>query len=165
MIMSWNVHGDLALKLTGPSFSKFIFDHDICLLQETHLIGSQEDSLKIVEGFSTHAVSRPYRDDLGRPGGGVIAFVRSSCNVSIRADITGNAPDIVLLEHDSLWILCAYIPPTTSAWHKWATVDPWQKFTEVVTLCAVTDTKPILIMGDLNARVGTQQSKCCLPLP
>jgi hypothetical protein len=73
-IISWNVHGDLSLKLTSPEFCKFIFSYDICFLQETHLQLSQESTLAVPDDIVMYSVSCLYCDDLGQPGGGVLIF-------------------------------------------------------------------------------------------
>jgi len=158
-ILSWNVHGDLAIKLTSPEFVNFLLLFDVCLLQETHLRAQQSDSLPVPEGFALYSVCRPCRDDLGHPGGGVAAFVRSSLECKVREDIASHAPDMLVLDLVSFSILCSYIPPESSPWHNWAQTKPIQRFSELVAMCACSSNKPVLIMGDLNARIASCQNR------
>ena len=62
--LGWNVHGDIALKLSSLKFAQFVLAFDICLLQETHLQQLQVDSLKIPDDFMLHSVCHSYCDQV-----------------------------------------------------------------------------------------------------
>lgn len=157
-IMSWNIHGDLGVMLTDPICRKLLFSYDICLLQETHLLQGQEDSLNIPPNFSIVCNSRGCREDLGQPGGGVAIVYRTSLPIKLCPTLSRGITDILVAEIYNLRILCAYVPPESAPWHNWTTVDPWVNFTELVSLCAVPDGKTLLVAGDLNARTCSSQS-------
>ena len=75
------------MKLTSLDFLAFLCSFDVCLLQETHVQSSQSDALDIPNGFLLHSVARPCLDEMGHPGGGIAALVRSSLDVTVRKDI------------------------------------------------------------------------------
>jgi exonuclease III len=87
LILSWNIHGNFALKLTSPNFSAVLSSFDVYLLQETHVQSSQSDAHDIPNGYLLHSVARPCLDEMGHPGGGIAALVRSSLDVTVRKDI------------------------------------------------------------------------------
>ncbi|KAK7051966.1 hypothetical protein R3P38DRAFT_2402283, partial [Favolaschia claudopus] len=139
--------------LTCPSFCKDITEHDIFLMQETHLRPNQHDSLSFPDGFQLSVNSRKYNNSFQDPWGGVLSLVNENIRLSVRCDLS--APDLTVLELDDedLFIVNAYIHPEQSVSHSWAGYDPWLKYTETMALLQLTG-KGVISMGDLNARTA-----------
>ena len=87
-ILFWNVHGNLPVLLTDPEFCALLYSHDVCLLQETHVLGDFEDSLPIPPDFIIYTKNCAYRDDMARPGGGVANIAHANLNLSLRKDLS-----------------------------------------------------------------------------
>lgn len=154
-ILSWNVHGRLALKLLDTKFRDIVSGCDIMLVQETGLRPGQEDALVLPTGFDVCAVCRPDSEYLSQSGGGVAAIYRSSLPVLCRADV--HATDIMMIELDDVWLLNCYVPPQQSPWFKGVRVSPWQAITEILTACTVGG-QAVIIAGDLNARTASRNA-------
>lgn len=152
-LLSWNVGGHYALKLadsaeTGAAALQMI---DIAVIQETFLLPGQEESLPIPSGYRVYAKSRPqYSHRL--PGGGVLAIVHSSLRCDVCESVS--APDLLVLDFHTWFLIAAYVPPTTSRWMRWTDVDPVQRLQEAVAYCTSNPLKTLLCVGDFNSRTG-----------
>ncbi|KAF5384196.1 hypothetical protein D9615_003127 [Tricholomella constricta] len=62
--------------------------------------------------------------------------------------------DIIVLDLGNCYIVGAYILPATSKWEGWTDVDPELRLREVLAVCTVSS-KPVIVMGDLNARTAS----------
>lgn len=122
--MVWNINGNLALKLREPDFVRSIFECDVALLLETWLHPTQEDSLPIPRGFLLVARSRPIDDLLSHQWGGVVALFRDVIPVTVIHGVS--APDLLVLDLCSCFLVASYLPPKASNWHTWSDVDPEQ---------------------------------------
>ncbi|KAF5379509.1 hypothetical protein D9615_006527 [Tricholomella constricta] len=151
-IMSWNIFGNYAAKILSPEFNKEIGRYDVVLLQETHLWPEEESSTAVPPGYYMIAVSRPRRANWQRRGGGVMALVRKG--IKAEAAMHLSSGDIIVLDLGNCYIVGAYILPTTSRWEGWTDVNPETHLREVLAMCTVSS-KPVIVMGDLNARTAS----------
>lgn len=158
-VASWNIHGNLVLKLASPQSSLLaeLSNFDLVLLQESHLRPDQHLSLPIPKGYSVHAVSRPLSPHLSQMGGGVLAIMKDTLPFKIRLDLA-HGTDIMVIQIGDLLIINAYVPPTTSSWELWSDIEPVQILEQTLALCYATDNR-ILLLGDLNARTGSRQTQ------
>ncbi|TFY75202.1 hypothetical protein EWM64_g8810 [Hericium alpestre] len=150
-IVCLNVHGDLLLKLCMPAFVSWAFSHDILVLQETHLVPEQHDSLPYLASHSCLPFSRPASSHFCSQGGGVLVFVHHGLPFHVRPDFC--EPDLTVVNFDSFLLIAAYVPLPSSPWHAHSLVSPFSHFEEVVSSCAAS-MRPLLVLGDLNACIG-----------
>lgn len=156
--MAWNIHDNLAVKIRDPSFIHLIGSHDVVMFQETWLRPTQEETLPLPDGYKIFSMSRPdslyYTAD--HPWGGVAVVLRNSiaCTVVTRL----SSPDLLVLDMDDFFLICAYLLPVNSSWEQWSEVDPQILLAEAITACASVSDKPVVLMGDLNCRTANKQS-------
>lgn len=93
-------------------YKEYLEDFDVVLLQETHLVPGQEDSIPWPENFEVHVQSRPDPTGMARVGGGVATLVRKGIVCKKRPDLC--AEDMLTVQLPGLAILNAYVPPETS---------------------------------------------------
>ncbi|KII93967.1 hypothetical protein PLICRDRAFT_36186 [Plicaturopsis crispa FD-325 SS-3] len=60
-----------------------------------------------------------------------------------------------------MFVIGSYILPTGSNWHEWSQIHPEDRLRDVVTFCTTNPEKPVLLMGDLNARIGSLTPRRC----
>jgi exonuclease III len=150
-VLSWNIDGNTALKLSCPLFTKKLKMFHIAFLQETHLSANQADSIIIPEGWHFLSITRNYFHTFHRQFGGILAVIRDDIVYKHRRDLS--SPDIIVIELNSLFIVNAYILPELSKWDTFTLVNPFDKLTETLHVLSVVD-KPTLVLGDLNARTA-----------
>ncbi|KAJ3803701.1 hypothetical protein F5876DRAFT_71237 [Lentinula aff. lateritia] len=78
---SWNVHGDLIVKMLSPDFKMLIGEFDVIGLQETHLCPEEEEAMAKLQGYQFFAQSRKAAEPWEHQHGGVCAFVRNHIQV------------------------------------------------------------------------------------
>jgi hypothetical protein len=122
LIRSWNIDGDLPIKLTYPKIISSIRAHHINLFQETHLHPDQHNSLCIPLGHTCFANSRPPKLSLGMPWGGVLALVSSDLQLEFRCDLSG--ADFMVIALKDCLIYNVYMLPKQSNWQKWSETHP-----------------------------------------
>ncbi|KAF5382677.1 hypothetical protein D9615_003053 [Tricholomella constricta] len=154
-IGAWNLHGNLALKLIQNDVSTLVRNCDIYLFVETWLRPGQHDVLTVPDGFHIYSSPRPAYSDLRPQRGGVAALVHSSIPVELRESLC--APDIIGLELPFCLMLGVYIPPPGSNWQAWSDTDPEDKLFAYIEMAHQLTSKPLLILGDINARTGSRQ--------
>lgn len=135
VVMSWNINGDLELKLDDENFVALLKDCDVVLLQETHLLPSQHESLCWPRGYAVYSCPRPFPPHLDQQWGGVLALVRSSVHHEFRADIAPEGSP-ALLQSDP---------------------DPVERYIGALTACRARASKPVHAYGDWNYRSGNIQ--------
>ena len=155
-VLSWNIDGHISLKLSCPTFLNIIKSNHIVLMQETHLTPGHHRTLAVPQSYQMFCISRKYKEAYCRPFGGVVAFVRDGIHVTFHENLS--SPNVMILETSAFLIIHAYILPEGSRWEGFTDNHPYQKLTEVLSLL-VTMNKPLLLMGDLNAR-----TECLSPL-
>lgn len=90
------------------------------------------------------------------PGGGVAAVVRDSLTYTVCENFSH--PDLLVLDLDSFFVVCAYLQPAYSQWQKWSPVDPSHRLAQAVAFCSSHPHKPLLLLGDLNACTRSLQA-------
>ncbi|KAJ6448723.1 hypothetical protein C8R47DRAFT_391643 [Mycena vitilis] len=122
---------------------------------ETDMLPGEEDAADVPAGYSMFSLPRkPLLND-SRRGGGIALMI---CDTYKFAKSNLSSPDFLVLDMGSIWLIGAYIPPATSRWEGWTDVEPREKFWETVALCAQCEDKPVVSLGDINARTGSLQS-------
>ena len=66
--------------------------------------------------------------------------------------------DIPVMSADWATVVAAYILPEVSDWGPFTDTSPYDKLMELLTVLG-EDEKPVLILGDLNARTGVNSSQ------
>jgi exonuclease III len=89
-IASWNIHGDLHVKLQTAQLRDMIITEDILLIQETHLYQYQEETVSLPRGYSITALSRPMDPATSPASGGMAAIYRSSLQVEARHSLSSH---------------------------------------------------------------------------
>ena len=79
-ILSFNVEG-LASELEDPSFVDLIYQHDICLLNETW---RSDDSKIGLPGLWDFSIIRPKTKKCGRHSGGVTVFCKEDLRKGVK---------------------------------------------------------------------------------
>jgi exonuclease III len=151
-IVIWNVNGRLAIKITQPHFVRLINDNDVIIFQETFLRIGEERTLTLPPGFEIIAMSRPDIPGLRSAWGGVAAVIRTTIPFKLMSHLC--APDLIVLDLHHLFLVGSYLLPAASGWRDWTTVDPQIKLAEAVTALSIHVEKPLMVGGDINARVG-----------
>ena len=90
------------------------------------------------------------------PGGGVAAIVRDSLTYTVCENFSH--PDLLVLDLDSFFVVCAYLQPAYSQWQKWSPVDPSHCLAQAVAFCSSHPHKLLLLLGDLNTRTRSLQA-------
>ncbi|KAF5385079.1 hypothetical protein D9615_000996 [Tricholomella constricta] len=154
-IGAWNIHGNLALKLLESDVLTFVRECDVFLFIETWLRPAQHEVLAIPDGYQIHSSARPAYPDLRPQRGGVAALLRSSLPAHVKESLC--APDVIAIELPDCLILGIYIPPSGSNWPAWSSVDPEDCCFGLIDLAHRTTSKPVLVIGDFNARTASRQ--------
>jgi hypothetical protein len=121
-IKSWNIKGDLPIKLSCPDFRREMSRYHINLFQETHLRPQQIDALYVPRYFVCFARSRPAKRNFGKAWGGVLAIVSSTLSPVHREDLSG--PDFHVISFPSFILYNVYLLPGQSPWEHWTDTHP-----------------------------------------
>ncbi|KAF8206057.1 hypothetical protein K438DRAFT_498538 [Mycena galopus ATCC 62051] len=125
--MSWNIFHNFALKLTDP----------------------EQVKTDVPVGYTLISLPRKPRLRDQRRGGGVALLIRHTSTFTM-SELS--APDILVLDLGSIWLIGAYIPPESSRWEGWTDIAPLDKFWETVALCTQSDDKYLPIGHTTTAR-------------
>lgn len=131
---------------------RLINDNDVIIFQETFLRVGEERTLTLPPGFEIIAMSRPDIPGLRSAWGGVAAVIRTTIPFKLMSHLC--APDLIVLDLHHLFLVGSYLLPAASGWRDWTTVDPQIKLAEAVTALSIHVEKPLMVGGDINARVG-----------
>ncbi|TFY51664.1 hypothetical protein EVG20_g10896 [Dentipellis fragilis] len=155
IVLSWNIAGDLPIKLQVAGVRRFLFQHDVIVLQESHLRPGQHESLDLPPSHIIYSFARPASDDFASRGGGVLVLVRASLPHTV---LDCRHPDFAVLSVCGVTLLIAYVPPESSP-HCAASVPvhPWDRLTSLVALHSDAHAPEFLLLGDLNARIAREQ--------
>jgi exonuclease III len=154
-IVSWNIGGNLPIKIREPQYIRLIKGNDILILQETWLRPEEEHTLELPPGFDLIARSRSNGRTMRSSRGGVVAIIRSSITFKVLEELSG--PDLIALELDDIFIVGTYIAPSTNnSWQSWSDVHPKTRLAEALAGCSVNREKALTALGDLNARVRNE---------
>ncbi|KAF7342021.1 RNA-directed DNA polymerase from mobile element jockey [Mycena venus] len=153
-IITWNIHGDLAIKITQPHIIRLINANDIVIFQETWLRPEQEHLLALPKGFEIIARSRGNGGTMRGSKGGVAVVLCNNIPYNVLEDLSG--PDLIALELERLYLIGAYVlPSTNNSWWIWTDVHPKIRFAEALAWCAANRRKPVAGAADLNGRTGS----------
>ena len=156
-IISWNIsniNGLLGNKAEDPHFVRNINSSDIICLQET----GEEVNIK---GFKAYSDIR-----LSGKGGGVTTLVRDDLNkhcqrVELKATDKTSMNVVTLKFTDIIskvntFIVNTYVPPANSSHKKQnhCSASNFDKLHGIVSSLRENDSDELLLLGDLNARIG-----------
>lgn len=160
----WNIQGIVsndADKTRDPLFLKEIEGFDIIGLTETHTVEGQHDNIKI-EGYHTICFHRPKHFKAKHGSGGITILVKHTLRSGVKMYPSKNK-DYVWLKlgksyfnlNQDIHLCVAYIPPQDSTYSKRLN----QNLLDQVETDIYNYKKEgeVILMGDLNARVGTSQ--------
>lgn len=150
----WNKHGELMLRLRDQEWLDIVQQYDIIALQETWLLDGHESAMPWPNGYKHYVSSRPAAPDMRRRGGGVAVLVREGIPHVLCTHMTWL--DMLTLDFGCLYLVCSYVPPSTSDWTNWTDVDPMERVEEILSFCSSSNQKGTLWLGDLNARIANQ---------
>ena len=145
---------------------KLLYEHDICLLNETW----RNDESKIgLPGLWDFSLIRPKTTKKGRPSGGITVFCKEDIRKGVK--VSSHKEGFVWLRLDNnffnldnpLFIGAAYIPPQYTAKHINIKTDYYQELTD--SLVRYSREGNVLIAGDLNARTGNSEVDPIINIP
>ncbi|KAJ6603331.1 hypothetical protein DFH09DRAFT_1301150 [Mycena vulgaris] len=122
------------------------------LFAETDVLPGEDEPADVPE--ATFSLPRKPRLQTNRRGGGVAMIIRDNIKF-LKSHLT--SPDILVIELGSMWLIGAYIPPVTSLWQGWTDVDPFEQLWETVAMCTKNEDKHVMLLTDINGRVGSLQ--------
>ena len=144
-------------ELEDPLFNDLLYKYDICLFNETW---RKEESKIALPGLWDFSLIRPKNKKAGRHSGGITIFCKERVRRGLR--IIDASEGFIWVKLDAnffnltndLFLCAAYIPPENTSKSINLKTDYFQSLTE--SLMKYSDQGNILIMGDLNARVGME---------
>lgn len=157
-MLSWNIAG-WGNKDGDPDLMNFFKDFELILLQETW---STRD-IKI-NGFTSYMKPALKTNMKGRPKAGFCCMIKDNLGFEIKQleKCSPLAQALILTQKkDSLLLLNVYIPPTKNN----SNSENWSQLTFYIE--NLTDKYPnasLIIAGDFNARVGTNNEQLCSKL-
>jgi exonuclease III len=156
-MMAWNVNGNLGLKIHEQEFLQSFSHCDITILLETWLHPGQEDSLPVPKDFVLVAHSRPVDSRLSHQWGGVAVLFHKDLPLTVVQAVS--APDLIVMDLEFCYVIASYLPPKNSNWQSWSDTDPEQRLLEALAYCGTSENKMVVLMGDLNARTASNNSR------
>ena len=164
-ILSFNVEG-LASELDDPSFVDLIYQHDICLLNETW----KSDESKIgLPGIWDFSLIRPKLRKAGRHSGGLTVFCKEGIRKGVK--VSHHSEGFIWIKLDQqffkldnpLFICASYIPPEHTSKSINLKTNYFQDLTD--SLLRYSNQGNIIIAGDLNARTGNNEIDQTIDIP
>ncbi|KAJ7061886.1 hypothetical protein C8F01DRAFT_1231043 [Mycena amicta] len=155
-IMYWNIFRSFSVKFFSDEFRLLLKTYDIMFFAETDLLPGEEEALPVMQGYHMLSHPRNPRSDGTRRGGGLLLLIRD-CIQFEKSHLC--SADILVLDLGKVWLIGAYVPPGTSRWQDWTDVAPFEKLWETVAIC--TQTRPVIILADINGRIGVLQVPDC----
>ena len=162
-ILSFNVEG-LSSELEDPNFVDMLYEHDICLLNETW---RPNDSKLDLPNFWDFSIVRPKHKKVGRHSGGVTVLCKEELRSGVKISSCSEGFIWIKLDpiffnlNNPLFICATYIPPEYASRNANMKTNYFQVLTD--SLVEYSNKGHILIAGDLNARQGkdilSQQSE------
>lgn len=136
-IMLWNIEGLKNAMSTVPT--DFLQGYDIAILTESFLI----DNWQHPDYHCTHLKAK--QGERGRPAGGIAVLIKPELTPIIS---TNHLEHTLMIETKHITIISAYFQPNKSA------IDIIDEIGQMIAQCR--QYKPIIIAGDLNSRLDTQ---------
>ncbi|KAK4700299.1 hypothetical protein P7C70_g5950, partial [Phenoliferia sp. Uapishka_3] len=142
--------------LRGPDFAVYFKTAKIIVLLETQTDEEGWRTFVFPPGWTLAVSSRPPRRNLTVAGAGLIVLVKDEIPVSL--NLEHRDPDFIWLNVGDILLGCIYLQPETSGAHRGVDVSAFNAFTDAVSLRCGDASRKVLIVGDLNARLGNHQS-------
>ena len=157
-LLSFNVEG-LKPKLEDPNFLEFVNNYDISILTETW----KSEPTKInIEGFWDYSQVRPKHKNAIRHSGGITILARYNIRPGLKLieDTEGFLwfclkKSFFKIEND-IYICGAYIPPANTTANITSKTDYFGNLEK--SLLKYKSKGNVIIMGDLNARIGNKDN-------
>lgn len=157
-MLSWNIAG-WGNKDGDPDLMNFFKDFELILLQETW---STRD-IKI-NGFSSYTKPALKTNTKGRPKAGFCCMIKDNLGFEIKQleKCLPLAQALLLTQkEDTLLLVNVYIPPSKNN----SNSENWSQLTFYIeNLTAKYPNASLIIAGDFNARVGTNNEQLCSKL-
>jgi exonuclease III len=164
-LLSFNIEG-LETGMEDPCLIDLLYEHDICLLQETW----KRDETKInLPGCWDFSQVRPKYRKKGRHSGGVSILCKDEYRPGIK--ILESSEGFIWMKLDAkffnlmndLFLCAAYFPPQYSQNHYSKKVDYYQCLNDAIIKYG--NRGNVMIAGDLNSRVGTNSEESGHEIP
>jgi len=152
-VLSFNVEG-LTSELEDPNFVDLLYNHDICLLNETW---KSDDSKLNLPNLWDFSVVRQKHKKAGRNSGGVTVLCKEEIRPGVK--VSSFSEGFIWLKLDQaffnfnnpLFLCASYIPPQYSK-NIYNNTDYFQNLTN--SLLKYSSLGNVMLAGDLNARQG-----------
>lgn len=150
-IISYNING-LSKKYLYPLFFTYLKQFEVIALLETHItVENTQQAEKYFPEYNIHWINATKISRFGRAIGGIMLGVKKSIGVNdIRYEFMsrdGNCGVYISIGHKKILILPLYL--RSANWN--------QDFTAVKTLVEETECENLILVGDLNIRIGEMQ--------
>ena len=151
-ISSWNVNG-LMKKINDTEFLQMITKYDVVCLSETWTTGKDNVNIQSFTAIHVPSVSK----NRGRKSGGIVVYIKSIhtpgivCSERKTNLIWINLASAYFGWDEDIYLAAIYCPPQASQYNNNQLDILMNDITEF------SSNGKILIMGDLNARVGGRQ--------
>ena len=151
-ILSWNINGKFYL-INSKIFISFARQYDILFICETHC--SKEVKIEL-EGYKSY--QNPCKLSSNKyPRGGTIMYVKENL-IKFISEVNISFNDIIILSLTGNIKICGmYIPPRDSLYF-----DNQFKLFDLIVDTSNQLNERLIILGDLNARIGIQENLCGL---
>ncbi|KAF6757761.1 hypothetical protein DFP72DRAFT_890585 [Ephemerocybe angulata] len=146
-LRSCNIRGKFQRWMKCPEFVEAAGCCEINVFLETRMSKDSMAAEEGIPGFTRHSIERESGESY--PGGGVAVFVRDS--IQLEKSVL-SSPDILVLDSQEMMVVGAYILPSNSVPDD-SVGDSYGRLAKLLKLCGEEE-KPVVIIGDLNARVG-----------
>lgn len=156
LIASWNVHGNLPIKMRDPDFIAELTRYDVVMMQETHLRFDQADQLPTPSGYTMHCRSRDSSAELGTPGGGLAVLARTHLGTHVLDDLSDSELMVVTLASVTLTVVNVYWAPVGSCWLDHDGKPVGTRLRRALARTCNDGFNTALVLGDFNARTGTR---------
>lgn len=147
-IVSYNVHGGIKSKLAEYEFHDFLRKADIIILSETHLENGNYPEL--IREWEFEVVDAVRRESKGRASGGMVVGFKKELNKMCKIINRSNGIFLELIHQGGK----IAIIPVYLSFGKWE--EEFERLYDLITEIRVEN---MMIIGDLNGRIGEHGSK------
>ena len=145
----------------SDSMRQYLMEFDIvCLLETWSTIDKPPEMQKLKFIGGCNAIKRKSAPK-GRKSGGLMVFARDSINSKVTVLSENESVNCVFLRINNTLLVFAYRPPDSSPYKIENFFDKLEENIQRLQ-CANPDVNNIIIMGDLNARVGSEPDFICV---
>ena len=158
-ILSWNIHGNLKLKIDSPNFVNLINQNDIVFLNECWL--SKNTKIEL-DGFTCYTKARKRKKRAKRDSGGLCVLIKD-CISHLFKPIFWDHEDSLIFKLEQvkssfdkdLYIIFYYMRPLSSTTRDnlFEDLDSYDLLFNKIS--ELRKENELIIIGDLNSRCGT----------